>query len=265
MKKSFLSFFVIISLVALLGSCSSYKQIPYFQNIDNVDLSQSQGLFDAKIMPKDVLTIMVNTADPDASKPFNQTLNAADTRISQDLTASLQGYLVDNDGNINFPIIGKIHVVGLTKSQCENLIRDKLMPYMSEMENPVVTVRMSSFHVTVMGEVAKPAVVPVTTEKMTILEALAQAGDLTIYGKRDNILLLREDQTGKITSQRINLNDANLINSPYYYLKQNDVLIVQPNKTKAKNSSVGASTSIWVSGISVLASLASMIVSIMRL
>ena len=259
MKKLFSPFVIVLILAAFLNSCSGSKYVAYFQNIDNVDLTTSRGLYDAKIMPKDMLSITVSTIDPEVSKLFN----LYSETVTGDRTSS-QGYLVDNDGNINFPVVGTIHVAGLTKGQCENLIREKILPNMSVSENPVVTVRMASFRVTVLGEVAHPSVIPVTSEKMSVLEALAQAGDLTIYGKRENVLLIRENETGQKIQHRINLNDAEFINSPYYYLQQNDVLYVEPNKVKAKNSSIGTSTSLWVSSLSALASLASLIVNIVR-
>ena len=123
---------------------------------------------------------------------------------------------------------------------------------------------MASYRVTVLGEVASPGVVPVNSEKMSILEALAQAGDLTIYGKRDNVLLIREDAAGEKHQYRINLNDANLINSPYYYLQQNDLVYVEPNGTKAKNSAIGQSTTLWFSFVSILTSVAALVVNIVR-
>ena len=260
MKRLFFNLIVLMTTVALLDSCSSAKHVAYFQNIDNVDLSASQGLYDAKIMPKDMLSIIVNTTNPDAARPFNLYSVAGGNTTATDM----QGYLVDNSGNINFPVIGKVHVSGLTKGQCEDLIREKIMPYMSGTENPVVTVRMSSFRVTVSGEVNSPGVVPVNSEKMSVIEALAQAGDLTIYGKRDNVLLIRENELGQKSQVRINLNDANFINSPYYYVQQNDVIYVQPNGVKAKSSSIGASTTLWLSGVSILTSLASLVINILR-
>ncbi len=260
MKRLFFNLIVLMTTVALLDSCSSAKHVAYFQNIDNVDLSASQGLYDAKIMPKDMLSIIVNTTNPDAARPFNLYSVAGGNTTATDM----QGYLVDNSGNINFPVIGKVHVSGLTKGQCEDLIREKIMPYMSGTENPVVTVRMSSFRVTVSGEVNSPGVVPVNSEKMSVIEALAQAGDLTIYGKRDNVLLIRENELGQKSQVRINLNDANFINSPYYYVQQNDIIYVQPNGVKAKSSSIGASTTLWLSGVSILTSLASLVINILR-
>ena len=123
---------------------------------------------------------------------------------------------------------------------------------------------MSSYRVTVAGEVASPKVVPVTTEKMSVLEALAQAGDLSIYGRRDNVLLIRENADGQKEAHRLNLNDANIINSPYYYVQQNDYIYVEPNKVKAKNSAIGQSTTLWFSLVSILTSVASLVVNIVR-
>ena len=265
MKKIVRSIFVLL-LIALVTSCSSSKQVPYFQNIDQISLESSKGLYDAKIMPKDMLTITVITTDPKVAAPFNLSVQNTISSLGQLSTGagSLQGYLVDNDGNINFPVIGKLHVLGLTKTQCQDLIRQKVAPYLAESENPVVTVTMASYRVTITGEVNKPGVVPVSTEKMSIVEALAQAGDLTIYGKRDNIMLIRENADGQKEAHRLNLNDANLINSPYYYLQQNDIIYVEPNRVRAQNSAIGSSTTIWFSFVGIVTSVASLLVNILR-
>lgn len=265
MKKFFLPI-VVLTMVVLLGSCSSGKEVPYFQNIDEISLAGSKGLYDAKIMPKDMLTITVSTTDPAAAAPFNLSVGntvGASGQLSNG-GGNLQGYLVDNDGNINFPVIGHIHVQGMTKSQCQDMIREKLLPFMAATENPIVTVRMSSYRVTVTGEVNRPGVIPVSTEKMSIVEALAQAGDLTVYGKRDNIMLIREDETGQKKMVRLNMNDANLINSPYYYLQQNDIIYVQPNSVKSKNAGIGPSTTLWFSFIGIVTSISSLLVNILR-
>ncbi|MCI6617889.1 MAG: polysaccharide biosynthesis/export family protein [Prevotella sp.] len=264
--KKFLTSFIVSTMILLVTGCTGSKKVAYFQNIDQVSLASSRGLFDAKIMPKDMLTITVNTTDPAAAAPFN--LSVSNTvGTSGQLSSgggSLQGYLVDNTGKINFPVIGQVHVAGMTKTQCQDLIREKIAPYMAERENPIVTVRMSSYRVTVTGEVNSPGVIPVTTEKMSVIEALAQAGDLSIYGRRDNVLLIREDATGEKSYHRLNLNDANLINSPFYYLQQNDILYVEPNGVKAKNSGIGSSTTIWFSFIGIVTSVASLLVNILR-
>ena len=269
MKKSFIKqicfFALIVTTAFLLGSCGSTKNVAYFQNSDTVDLSQSQFLYDAKIMPKDQLTITVSTTNDEAAVPFNLTVptpQSVNSRSSYS-QAMLQTYLVDNSGNINYPIIGEIHVGGLTKSEAENMIREKIKVYMAEAENPIVTVRMTGYQISVIGEVARPGTFTVSREKITVLEALAQAGDLTIYGMRNNVQLIREDADGKKAIYFLNLNDANLINSPYYYLQQNDVIYVTPNKVKAQNSSVGSMTSLWFSATSILISLTSLLYNIL--
>ena len=262
MKKNILWVFFTLFLV----SCGSYKNVPYFQNSDEVDFSKSQFLYDARIMPKDILTITVNTINPDAASPFNLTVpttfnNQTRSTYSQ---ALLQNYLVDNDGCIDYPILGKLQVGGLTKSACEQLIHDKIVPYLNERENPVVTVRMSNYKISVLGEVARPGMFNVSNEKINILEALAQAGDLTIYGVRDRVKLIREDANGKKEMHTLNLNDANLISSPYYYLQQNDIVVVEPNKVKSQNSSVGSMTTLMFSATSILISLTSLLYNILK-
>ena len=261
MKKLLIPF-ASFAFLLLICSCAGSKKVAYLQNADEISLADSKGLYDARIMPKDMLTVTVSTITPEAAKPFN--LTVVNTSESSSASVGIQSYLVDNDGNINFPVVGHIHVVGLTKNQCQDLIRDKVKPYLAETENPVVTVRMSSYHVTVLGEVSGPKVIPVTTEKMNILEALASAGDLTIYGKRNNVMLIREDATGEKSVHRLNLNDANLINSPYYYLQQNDIVYVQPNGVKAKGASIGPSTSLWFSFVGIVTSVASLLYNILR-
>lgn len=265
MKKLLIPF-VLMAMIMLIGSCSGSKQVAYFQNIDSISLAASRGLYEAKIMPKDELTITVITTNPQASAPFNLTVSNTIGSSGQLSTGqgALQGYLVDNNGNINFPVLGTIHVGGLTKNQAEEKIRDGVKPYLAASENPIVTVRMSSYRVTVVGEVGSPRVIPVSTEKMSIIEALAQAGDLSIYGKRNNVLLIREDATGQKQAHRLNLNDANIFNSPYYYLQQNDIIYVEPNGVKAKNSAIGSSTTIWFSFIGIVTSVASLVVNILR-
>lgn len=265
MKKLLIPF-VLLAMIMLIGSCSSSKQVAYFQNIDSISLAASRGLYDARIMPKDQLTITVLTSNPEASAPFNLSVSSTVGTGGQlnSSVGSLQSYLVDNNGNINFPIVGKLHVGGLTKTECEEMIRNKVMPYLNAKENPIVTVNMASYRVTVIGEVGAPRVIPVTTEKMSIIEALASAGDLSIYGKRTNVLLIREDAAGEKHATRINLNDAQLFNSPYYYLQQNDIIYVEPNSVKSKNSAIGSSTTIWFSFIGIVTSVASLLVNILR-
>ncbi len=257
---------ILMVMALLVASCTGSKKVAYFQNLEQVNLEGSKGLYDAKIMPKDMLMITVSTLTPEAAAPFNLTVGGSVSSSGQlsGGSSSLQGYLVDNQGNINFPVVGTVHVQGLTKTECQELIAQQITPYLSKTEKPIVTVRMSSYHVTVMGEVGSPGVIPVTTEKMSIIEALAQAGDLTIYGKRENVVLIRETETGKKEYHYLNLNDANIFNSPYYYLQQNDIVYVEPNNVKAKNSSIGQSTTLWFSFVGIVTSVASLLVNILR-
>lgn len=245
--------------VLAMASCTSVKNIPYFKNVEEIDLAASRMLYDARIMPKDLLTIQINTTDPEASKPFNlysQHNSGGNNQIIP--------YLVDNEGNINFPVLGKLQVSGMTKNECQDMIASRLKMYLTETENPVVTVTMSSYHVTVLGEVSNPGVIPVNTERMSVIEAIASAGDLTIFGKRENILLIRQDARGEKSAHRINLNDAGLLNSPYYHLQQNDIIYVEPQKIKARNSFFNQYTSLYFSLASMLLTAATFVIQVVK-
>ena len=238
------SLFIISLCIALLSGCGSYKKVPYMQDSEVLsNIQEVLPMYDAKIMPKDLLTITVNTTDPEAAAPFNLTVQSSQQ-------SNLQQYLVNNDGTILFPVLGTLQVGGLTKGEAENLICEKLGDYLKE--TPIVTVRMTNYKISVLGEVAAPGMFTITNEKVNILEALALAGDMTIWGMRDNVKLIREDAAGQRQIISLNLNRADIITSPYYYLQQNDILYVTPNKSKAKNSDVGQNTSLWFSGTSII-------------
>ena len=264
--KKLISFIFAVTLLIAMSSCGTSKSVAYIQNSDSINYDNSRYLYDAKIMPKDQLTISVNTVNPEASLPYNLLLqnSYAQGRTLSTTGGTLMPYLVDNEGYINFPVVGRLKVSGLTKSECENMILEKIRPYMAETENPVVTVRMSSYSVSVIGEVARPGSFQVAREKITILEALAQAGDLTIYGVRDKVKLIREDATGKKEIHTLDLTNANIVNSPYYYLQQNDIVYVEPNKVKAQNARVGNMTTLWFSATSILISLTSLLYNILK-
>lgn len=259
--------FLLIGFSILLASCTTYKSVPYLQNSEIVNNNNKKmPLYDAQIMPKDLLSVTVNASDPQTAAPFNLTIqtpiNATSTNINTTTQPALQQYLVNNAGEIDFPVIGRLRIGGLTKSQAEDLIRVKLEPYLKEI--PIVTVRMSNYKISVLGEVNRPGSFTVSNEKVNVLEALAMAGDMTVYGIRNDVKLVREEADGKRQIISLNLNDANLIVSPYYDLKQNDILYITPNKTKARNSDIGNSTNLWVSATSILVSIASLLVTILR-
>lgn len=264
MKKKKFTLFLLVPL--LLCSCTAYKKVPYLQGSEYINLAKVETpLYDARIMPKDLLTITVNTSDPEVAIPFNLTVaTPLTTNASKSLTSqpALQQYLVDNQGNVEFPVLGTLHIGGLTKSQAEKLIKEKLRTYIKE--DPIVNVRMANYKISVMGEVARPGTFTITNEKVNIMEALAMAGDMTVYGQRDNVKLIREDAQGQRQVIPLNLADADIILSSYYYLQQNDVVYVTPNKTKAKNAGISNSTTIWFTVLGTLVSLVSLIVTIAK-
>lgn len=258
----------LLLLPFLLTACQSYKKVPYFQNVEVVNKAEQQEkLYDAKIMPKDLLTIVVSCTNPELAIPFNLTVAsnagiAVSTSSYVTTQPVLQPYLVDNEGNINFPVLGELKLGGLTKREAEQLIIDKLKPYMKE--TPIVTVRMVNYKISVIGEVTRPGTFTISNEKVNLLEALAMAGDMTVYGLRDNVKLIREDANGKQQIVTLDLNKAETILSPYYWLQQNDIVYVTPNKAKARNSDVGNSTSLWFSATSILVSIVSLLVNILK-
>ena len=258
----------LLLLPFLLTACQSYKKVPYFQNVEVVnEAEQQEKLYDAKIMPKDLLTIVVSCTNPELAIPFNLTVAsnagiAVSTSSYVTTQPVLQPYLVDNEGNINFPVLGELKLGGLTKREAEQLIIDKLKPYMKE--TPIVTVRMVNYKISVIGEVMRPGTFTISNEKVNLLEALAMAGDMTVYGLRDNVKLIREDANGIQQIVTLDLNKAETILSPYYWLQQNDIVYVTPNKAKARNSDVGNSTSLWFSATSILVSIVSLLVNILK-
>ena len=249
MKKNLSGAFALILFSFFFSACQSYKQVPYLQDVEVLKQANAQiaPVQDARLIPGDEVSILVSTSDPAVSQPFNAQGNV---------------FLLDNQGNINYPVLGKLSLNGLTSREAETLITERLKAYVKE--RPTVVVRMSGFKVSVLGEVASPGVYPVVNEQINVLEALAMAGDLTIYGVRDNVKLIREDKNGHKQFITLNLNDADLLLSPYYQLQQNDILYVTPNKAKAQNADIGPSTTLWITGFSVLLSIASLLVNILR-
>ena len=259
MKK--IAYYLSFALLSvMLTACGSSKNVAYLKNSNYIDYDQSEFLYDARIMPKDILTITVNTVNPEAAAPFNLIIPTGNTNASN----QLQTYLVDNAGEIIFPVVGKLQVGGLTKSACEQLIHDRIMKYINATENPVVTVRMSNYKISVLGEVNKPGMFTVSNEKVNILEALALAGDLTIYGVRDRVKLIRENAKGRKEIYTLNLNAADIVSSPFYYLRQNDILYVEPNKVKAQNANISPVTPIIISTTGLLVSVASLVINILK-
>jgi polysaccharide export outer membrane protein len=221
----------------LINSCTTTKNVPYFQDISldaQSQLANTAKFTEPVIQTDDILSISVFTIDPNTSMVINQVGSQAISSnvgsvASLGATPPTAGFLVDRNGEIDLSLIGKVKVTGLTTFQARDLIKDKAgVVY----QNPNVQVRFANFKVTILGEVARPASYVIPNEKVSVLDALGLAGDLTIFGKRENVILIR-DNNGKKEFGRLDLNSKELFNSPYYYLKQNDVLYIEPNKGRA--------------------------------
>ena len=256
--------FVLLSIIVLLSSCMSTKKVTYFQDKESVDAALSKGLYDAKIMPKDVLQIQAFSMTPGSAEPFNLLKLTAAATTTTSGQSTIYDYLVDNAGNIEYPVVGTLHLAGLTKSQAEELIKSKIQPYLAENENIVVHVRMINYKYAVLGAVKTPGMFTTQNEKVSILEAIAQAGDLTTFAERDKIFLIREDSEGQKHYHQLDISKASIVNSPYYYLQQNDVVYVEPKKSEARNAFFSSSTSIFFTMTSMLMSLATFILAITK-
>jgi polysaccharide export outer membrane protein len=255
-KNSLLNSFVFL-FICLLSlnfiSCSTNKNIKYFQDIPDsgaLKTLEKVEFIEPKIQVDDILSIIIQTVDPLATESINRgNISSASTAMAPNSSTTLQqaiaGYLVNKSGDIDLPIIGKIHVAGLTTGEAKELIYTKTQHFFKD---PSVIVRYANFKIVVAGEVAKPSTYVLPNEKVTILEALSMAGDLTIYGKRDNILLLRDNADGSKTPYRINLNKSSILTAPYYYLQQNDYIYVEPSKGKVAANDLSQTKTIAIVG-----------------
>jgi len=217
--------------ILLFGqSCTSSKNIAYFANVSDTSYA-AKAAKDIPIQNNDLLSISISSLNPEASAIFN-----SNNTLSSTANPQSPGYLVNSEGNIQLPILGTIKAAGLTKSQLKDNITNSILEK-KLLIDPIVNIRQVNFRVTVLGEVGHPTVVNVPSEKISMLEALGMAGDLTIYGKRDNVLLIREEN-GKKQVRRINLTSKNFFLSPYYYLQPNDVIYVEPSKSKISTASL---------------------------
>lgn len=236
--------FALVCVALLLSSCASTKDIAYFQNklVNQPEkIDKHAGIV---IQPKDMLSIVVTTRNPELAPMFN--LPVISYQAGSELASMgganqrLMGYVVDNEGNIDFPVLGVLHVADMTRWELADMIKDKLVKegYLSD---AVVTVEFMNFKVSVIGEVTSPGTFTIEGDKVTVLQALSLARDLTIFGRRDNVSVIRE-QNGQRTIYEINLTDVDLFKSPAYYLQQNDIVYVQPNDIKARQSTTDDKT-----------------------
>ncbi len=266
MKKKLL--FLILG-VSLLASCNTSKKFVYFQDFELANPELIKESKDITVRPLDQISIVVNSKDPELSTLFNLVrtqyrAGSPDLRTSSSM-GEISGYTIDDEGNIDFPILGKVHVGGLTKAQIAELIKSRLVSE-NLVNDPVVTVEFINLYFSVLGEVKNPNRYSITKDKITILEALSMAGDLTVFGKRDCIYVIREND-GKRVTHKVDIRTKDIFNSPVYYLQQNDVIYVEPNKVKAGQSTINEnnvkSVSLWISVGSFLSSLAVLIVNLL--
>ena len=253
---------IILSLAALLATACSAPKIAYLEDINSGQTVQIANVKNIRILPDDKISILVNSRDPLLSNLFNlpyvtRQLGAIDNRSSY--SQGLSGYTVDTEGNIDFPVLGKVHVAGLTRSEIAAKIKGELEGQ-NLVKDPVVTVEFLNLTVSVLGEVQRPGRFSIDKDRVTILDAIGMAGDLTIHGKRQNVLVQRETD-GQTTLYRVDLTKGSeLYASPVYYLQQNDVVYVEPNAMKARQATVNGnnvrSTAFWFSLVSVLTSIA---------
>lgn len=262
-------FLLTSAILFFTSGCVNYKDIPYFQNSDEYDGSKGAQLFDLKIQPQDELNIFVTSPfNTEMAAPFNRRERTAlkeGERIGDSQNrGGFYRYLVDIDGNIEFPEVGKIHVAGLTIEQTNAAVKTALKPYFKDEQSYMVNTYMLNYYVSVLGEVKRPGSFTVERNKLNVLEALAMAGDMTIYGKRNNVKILRQLSDGTYEVHELDMRDANILNSPYYYLHQRDIVYVEPNEVMAQNSKIGRTTRLWLRGTSITISLGSLLYRVLE-
>ena len=250
----------ILFLLFVTSACTN--KTTYFANLDVEQMSGKidVGDYELRIAPDDMLSITVSSVVPDAAAPYNLPAVSYSEPGKSELTIvpNLQVYTVSRDGDIYFPTVGRIHVEGMTRNELAKYIEDKIRP---ELEDPFVLVQFMNFKVVVLGEVKNPGQIPVQTERVSILDAIGAAGDLTVYGERENVLLIREEN-GKRIYHRFNLSDVSIFESPYFYLRQNDVVYVMPNKAQQKNSNYNQFSQYRISIVSTVVSAVSVLTSL---
>lgn len=251
---------LILLLFCLSTSCKAYKDIPYLQDVNRISPATSITN-ETRVVKNDILAIVVSASDSDMARPFNAMRPlASESSAGGNSNDNYLNYTVDNNGEINFPVVGKVYVLGLTTSEVSDKIVEVLKDYLVEI--PVVDVSIVDFKVSVLGEVNIPGVLTIPSGKVNIFEALAMSGDMTIYGQRYDVKLIRELDEGKKQVVSLDLNDVNIVDTPYYYLCQNDVIYVSPNKTQGNSSVIGTSRTIWLSVTTTLLSVASVILAV---
>ncbi|RZK45269.1 MAG: sugar transporter [Hymenobacter sp.] len=248
-------------ILLLLTSCASSRKLVYFDDLSNLTnyTEEVKNKVDIQIQPDDMLSITVSSLSAESNTLFNNgVLQSIGSAGGGSATSRLtEGYLVDKQGNINFPVLGKVAVAGLTKEQATEKMTAEIS---KSVKRPIINIRLQNFKITVIGEVAHPATFTVPNDRVNLIEAIGLAGDLTTFGKRENILIIRE-KDGVRSATRVNLTSKAILDSPYFYLQQNDIVYVEPAKAKSFQSS---STPFYLSTASVVLSIISILVFALR-
>lgn len=246
---------LLLSMV-YLTSCVSKKDIIYFQN-DDIDQAKVSNSYKTIIKPDDLLQITITALDTEAVRPFNLSAVTYSTSSNSAIgVAQQQNYLVDNKGEIDFPVIGKLKIGGLSRDEVIELLEKKLDP--DYIKNPNINVRIANYKISIFGDVKKPGSYTIPNERITILEAIALAGDLNISGQRNTIMVLREEK-GKKVEYNVDLLSNKVFTSPVYYLQQNDVVYVEPNYARIQSASSNSSTSLFISITGLLITIVSLL------
>ena len=260
---------LVMMAAAIMTSCNTQKDIPYMIGADQLPkevLQSAAKANDPVVMPGDMLQINVISRNTEAVKPFNKIdyITNLGGNNNNNYENSMYYYLVDANGNIEFPYLGTLHVGGMSKSATENYIASQIYPrYLTE--RPSVEVRFQNFRVYILGEVKSPGEIKAVNGRLNMLEAIAKAGDLTIQGRRDNVMIVRTNSDGSRSVQTVNLNDKNFIVSPNFNLQQNDIIYVEPNSSKARSSwNVPPALSLGMSSVGTLISIATLIITLTK-
>lgn len=258
--------YLLILVGVFLSACNAPKKVLYFQDTAAFEQDSIIRDYDFKIQPDDQFSIVVNSKFPELSLPYNLPIVTYQMGSSGSLSGSQQllGYIVDADGNINFPQLGIIKAAGLSRAELAEYIQNRLKTE-GHIKDAVVTISPMNYRISVMGEVTRPGSYSFSTDRISLLDALSLAGDLTIYGKRDRVAVIREVD-GVRSIQYLDLKSKTIFESPYFYLQPKDIVYVEPNKRKSGMSEINQnnSASIWISISATLVSVATLIISIIK-
>lgn len=245
-----------IICISVLTSCVSRKDVVYFENIKQIELSEDENFKSLKLKPQDLITINVAASEQSAAMPFNlPVVGMASSSEAGGLVIGgrqqMQTYRINRNGEIDFPVLGNVAVKGMTPQELEVNLKNAITEYV---QDPIVNVRLVNFQISVLGEVNRPGTFTINQEKISVTQALGLAGDMSIYGVRNNVLVMREQGVEKVHAY-LDLTDANSINSPFFYLQQNDVVYVEPNGAQMQGASYNRNAGVYISIASVLISL----------